>query len=53
MKRKHDAVQLLREMKSAFESLPQNKRKELIAALKEIFSELGPAADGAAAPRSA
>jgi hypothetical protein len=53
-RRKQEAGQLLGDMKQLVGSLPQNKRTELIAVLKEIFSELEPAAgDGAAAPRSA
>ncbi len=53
-RRKREAAQLLDKLKALVESLPQNKRTELIAALKEIFSELEPAAgDRAAATRSA
>ncbi len=51
---KQEAAQLLGEMKKLVESLPHKQRTELIAALKEIFSELDPAAGAeAAAPRSA
>jgi len=40
--RKQEAGQLLDEMKELVESLPLNKRTELIAALKDIFSESRP-----------
>jgi hypothetical protein len=52
--RKQEAAQLLHDMKRLVESLPENKRTELVAALKEIFSELDSAAAAeVAAPRSA
>jgi hypothetical protein len=54
LERKREAAQLLGSMKALVDSLPPSKRMELIAALKEVFSELEPAAAAkAAAPRSA
>jgi hypothetical protein len=53
-KQKQQAVQLLAGMKELTDSLPQIKRTKLIAALKEIFSELNnDAAVGTTAARSA
>lgn len=54
IQRKQSAAQLLGDMADLVAALPTNKRMKLIAALKEIFSELDHAAIiGAVAPRSA
>ncbi len=54
IQQRQQAVQLLGRMKELTDSLPQIKRTKLIAALKEIFSELdNAAAVGTAATRSA
>ncbi len=51
--RKQKAAQLPGDIRRLAESLPENKRAELIAALKKIFSELNPAVgNSAAASRS-
>jgi hypothetical protein len=43
----HRSSGLLGEMKAVVDSLPINKRKELMVALKEIFSELAESAEEA------
>lgn len=49
---KHPAARLLGDIAGLVAALPTNKRKQLIAALKETFSELEIVA-AAVAPRSA
>jgi hypothetical protein len=54
IQQKRQAKRLLSHMKELADSLPPNKRMELIAALNEIFSELdNAAAVGTVATRSA